>query len=476
MADKIALMSYNEVRVALKARNLSMKGKKDELVARLIEAMGSEDAATGGAKEEDASKEDEVVETQAADQSATSAVADVSEQDASTPEESSNGDSQSKDTKEDVKDDTKGTPEDSSDLKRARDATAEKELTDAKRIAAQPASTARPAKTQSLPVMLKCLVANRSAGTIIGKGGSTIASLQKDSGARVQLSRNGIFFPGSQERVLLLTGTLTQVLIGFSLVLAKQYQEVEKEVGKNMTGDPSGLVVRLVVPNASAGIIIGKGGSNIKEITAKSGARVQLAQKDEMVAGVDERVVTVTGAMEQQLECAQLMLQKMHEDDACATRCQYANASVDYNRMPVPFNGGMTRGGIPNNRSPQRYQQPFRPPAGFPGRMQMGQMQQQFRPPQMMMPPRAAMGAGQTTMTVQVPDGMVGAIIGTQGKAINDIQQFSGARVQISKRGEYIEGTQNRIVTMTGTMQQCQHAQVLIQQAMDNAPPRPAQS
>jgi len=106
----------------------------------------------------------------------------------------------------------------------------------------------------------------------------------------------------------------------------------------------------------------------------------------------------------------------------------------------------------------------------------MGQMQQQFRPPQTMMAPRAAMGAGQTTMTVQVPDGMVGAIIGTQGKAINDIQQFSGARVQISKRGEYIEGTQNRIVTMTGTMQQCQHAQVLIQQAMDNAPPRPAQS
>merc|ERR1740130_1178479 len=86
--------------------------------------------------------------------------------------------------------------------------------------------------------------------------------------------------------------------------------------------------------------------------------------------------------------------------------------------------------------------------------------------------PAGGMGGAVMKMTVQVPDGMVGCIIGTAGKAINDIQRFSGARVQISKRGEYFEGTQNRIVTMQGTMQQCQHAQVLIQQTMDSAPPR----
>jgi hypothetical protein len=42
----------------------------------------------------------------------------------------------------------------------------------------------------------KTLVPSVAAGAIIGKGGETIASLQKDAGARVKMSKSHDFYPG----------------------------------------------------------------------------------------------------------------------------------------------------------------------------------------------------------------------------------------------------------------------------------------
>lgn len=40
------------------------------------------------------------------------------------------------------------------------------------------------------------LVPSVAAGAIIGKGGETIAQLQKDTGARVKMSKSHDFYPG----------------------------------------------------------------------------------------------------------------------------------------------------------------------------------------------------------------------------------------------------------------------------------------
>lgn len=45
---------------------------------------------------------------------------------------------------------------------------------------------------------LKVLVPGVAAGAIIGKGGDTIAQLQKDTGARVKMSKSHDFYPGIQ--------------------------------------------------------------------------------------------------------------------------------------------------------------------------------------------------------------------------------------------------------------------------------------
>jgi RNA-binding protein Nova len=48
---------------------------------------------------------------------------------------------------------------------------------------------------------LKVLVPAVAAGAIIGKGGETIAQLQKEAGARVKMSKASDFYPGESVRI-----------------------------------------------------------------------------------------------------------------------------------------------------------------------------------------------------------------------------------------------------------------------------------
>lgn len=50
---------------------------------------------------------------------------------------------------------------------------------------------------------LKILIPSTAAGAIIGKGGETIAQVQKDTGARIKMSKANDFYPGTSRFILL---------------------------------------------------------------------------------------------------------------------------------------------------------------------------------------------------------------------------------------------------------------------------------
>lgn len=54
------------------------------------------------------------------------------------------------------------------------------------------------------------------------------------------------------------------------------------------------MQVKILVPNSTAGMIIGKGGSYIKQIKEESGSYVQISQKAKDVS-LQERCITVIG-------------------------------------------------------------------------------------------------------------------------------------------------------------------------------------
>lgn len=69
-----------------------------------------------------------------------------------------------------------------------------------------------------------------------------------------------------------------------------------------------------------------------------------------------------------------------------------------------------------------------------------------------------------TKIDMEVGENIVGAILGPGGKSLVEIQHFSGANIQISKKGIFAPGTRNRIVTISGTTNAVSTAQYLIEQ------------
>jgi hypothetical protein len=69
------------------------------------------------------------------------------------------------------------------------------------------------------PTHAMILVLDSEIGSIIGRGGSAITAVQSTSGAHVQLSHHGQLVPGTQSRVLLLSGLFHQVMDVAEIIL-----------------------------------------------------------------------------------------------------------------------------------------------------------------------------------------------------------------------------------------------------------------
>jgi len=75
-------------------------------------------------------------------------------------------------------------------------------------------------------------------------------------------------------------------------------------------------------------------------------------------------------------------------------------------------------------------------------------------------PPQTGQSTGSRTITAEttIPDRFVGLVIGKKGEQISQIQNDSNCKVQISQEG----GRPERVVTLTGTPQQVQHAKSML--------------
>ncbi|EIE21573.1 hypothetical protein COCSUDRAFT_17393 [Coccomyxa subellipsoidea C-169] len=267
-------------------------------------------------------------------------------------------------------------------------------------------------------VIAKFLMSNAAAGSIIGKGGANISELQSQSGARLQLSRASEFFPGTQERVMLASGSVNQVLTALHLILTKIQGEQSM-----MARDGKSTQLRLLVPTPLCGAIIGKGGATIRSFAEDSRAAITVSPQDKQPLGIPDRVVRITGAQDQLLRAVALLLTKLVE-------------SPNYTRFTT------------SNVS-------YGPPPQHMGYQQKGYMQPQQQQ--------------RMEVTVPVPEARVGAIIGKGGEVISQLKSVIGVKIRISDRDDFVPGTRNRKVTISGAADAVQIAQVLIHQKINQA-------
>ncbi|XP_077398055.1 RNA-binding protein Nova-2 isoform X2 [Festucalex cinctus] len=421
---------------------------------------------------------------------------------------------------------------------------------------------------------LKVLIPSYAAGSIIGKGGQTIVQLQKETGATIKLSKSKDFYPGTTERVCLVQGTV-EALNGVHDFIAEKVREMPQSSQKSepvsilqpqTTVNPDRIKqAKLIVPNSTAGLIIGKGGATVKAVMEQSGAWVQLSQKPEGI-NLQERVVTISGEPEQNRKAVEIIVQKIQEDpqsSSCLnisysnitgpvansnpTGSPYANsaevmpaaaaaaaatassllgqaglagvgafpttmsslsgndlltitsalntlASYGYNTnsLGLGLNPAAASGvlaAVAANSNPaaaaaanllasytgDASTSAAHQAAGLGG-FSLGSLAaatgatngylsaaSPLVASSLLATEKLAEGAKEV-VEIAVPENLVGAILGKGGKTLVEYQELTGARIQISKKGEFIPGTRNRKVTITGSQAATQAAQYLISQ------------
>ncbi|KAM1018661.1 hypothetical protein ACFX13_040881 [Malus domestica] len=278
------------------------------------------------------------------------------------------------------------------------------------------------------PTYVRFLVSNAAAGSVIGKGGATITDFQSQSGARIQLSRNHEFFPGTTDRIIMISGTINEIVKAVDLVLAKLLSELHSEETEEV--EPR-TKLRLVVPNSSCGGIIGKGGSTIKSFIEESQAGIKISPQDNNYFGLNDRLVTITGSLDEQMRAVDLIVSKLSEDSHYA---QSMNAPFSY---PAAYNA-MSYG----------------PPNGTGGKFQN------------------AKEDWSNSVTIGVADEHIGLVLGRGGRTIAEISQGSGAKIKISDRGDFMSGTTDRKVTITGSQRAIRAAESMIMQKVSYASER----
>ncbi|XP_075486982.1 uncharacterized protein LOC142526454 [Primulina tabacum] len=165
----------------------------------------------------------------------------------------------------------------------------------------------------------KIEIPNGRVGVIIGKGGETIKYLQLQSGAKIQVTRDMDADPNSISRGVELMGTPDQVAKAEQLindVLSEAEAGGSGVVSRRMTGQQSGTDPYVfMVPNNKVGLVIGKGGETIKNMQARTGARIQVIPLHLPPGDTSkERTVQIDGTSEQIEAAKQLVNEVISEN------------------------------------------------------------------------------------------------------------------------------------------------------------------
>jgi len=311
-------------------------------------------------------------------------------------------------------------------------------------------------------INVKFLLSRALAGSFIGLGGKSVKDLIAVTDARILVSGTDDVFPGTNDRVVLISGTLESVTLAAILIwemialFTKHSDEKRKDIewspktvapnlGANDSLSASG---KIAIPALAGGQILGKGGVNLKSITEESGATISMTSKDEALF-TQERVITITGPAGHCMKATELIIAKLADQQDIPG---FVNRGTSYSS---PLNSNF---GILPSTGVAKFKNPRTGGRNRDKTVSTNPVDD---------------GVGESTITLSLPNEVVGNIIGRQGSTMREIIGFSGAKVTVSPREELVDG--NRLVTITGSPAAAQSAHILITQRLSkpaNPPPR----
>ena len=251
--------------------------------------------------------------------------------------------------------------------------------------------------------LLKLTVPGYVAGALLGRGGTHLNELKELYGGNIRISTATEHYPGTDERVVILTGTEEQILS-----LSKHIMEKLENPGRDgsmklvKVDDNRAMKMKILLTNNAAGLLIGKGGTTIKGIQAESKAKLSIVGSNEGTVP-SERVLTITAEnLDDRVEACQRVLEVIAKNGS-----NMSNTQLKY----VTSN---------DKDSGKRRLKP------------------------------------NVEVTVEIPDVLVGGVMGKQGSVVKELSQKSGATFKFSEKGT--EENNKRQLTIMGNMDQAYKA------------------
>ena len=219
---------------------------------------------------------------------------------------------------------------------------------------------------------------------------------------------------------MLLTGSISVVLTALHLLLAKTAEagpaagvnadgimvvsptrsHHAASLGSGITGDGAGgAMVRVVVPHAVCGSILGREGATLKSFIDDSGAAIHVSSRDAMPHGIFDRVVTITGSLDQAMRATALIGNRVTSDPHYPVMTR----PLPWTHAPPGAGGGDRMHGAGNSTR-----------SGGAG--------------------NNGDDAGGHSMELRVTETQVGAIIGRGGHTIREIESLTGVRIHVEPR------------------------------------------
>uniref|UniRef100_A0A7N6BPH3 Heterogeneous nuclear ribonucleoprotein K n=1 Tax=Anabas testudineus TaxID=64144 RepID=A0A7N6BPH3_ANATE len=351
-------------------------------------------------------------------------------------------------------------------------------------------------------VELRVLLQSKNAGAVIGKGGKNIKALRTDYNASVSVPDSS-----GPERILSVNASIDVI----GEILLKIIPTLEEY--QHYSGIDFDCELRLLIHQSLAGGIIGVKGAKIKELRENTQTTIKLFQ--ECCPHSTDRVVLVGGKPERVIECIKVILELVSEAPIKGRAQPYDpnfyDETYDYGGFtmlfeergrrpiggfPIRVRGGfermppvrgnrpmppsrrdyddmsprrgppppLSRGGRGGSRARNLPLPPPPPPRGGGDRFAHGSYHSSMDDrPSFLFCGRGSysdIGGPVITTQVTIPKDLAGSIIGKGGQRIKQIRHESGASIKID---EPLEGSEDRIITITGTQDQIQNAQYLLQ-------------
>ena len=193
--------------------------------------------------------------------------------------------------------------------------------------------------------VIKVLCPYYSAGAVIGKGGEAIKEIKNETGANIQVSKNDVGFPNTDERVITISGELEPMQKVVAFVQEKIRTDKIPPHVKNINtseNDARKATCKIVVPDTSVGKIIGKGGANIKRLQEEYNVKIGTMKKEDAIEGLRERIVSVESDNQDNVDsCVSEMVKEVYEDE---------RANMEYNVDYEAFGPSKSRGFGGNDR------------------------------------------------------------------------------------------------------------------------------